>query len=346
MKVLVTGGAGHIGQVTTARLLKHGYTVRVIDHVAPADIKPETQEKIAGADYQQIDICDYAAVEACAAGTEAIVHLAAIPHPLSHPAAEVFHINVTGTYNVYQAAETHNITRLVGASSINFLGNGFGLKMIPIDYFPIDEAHPGFSTDVYAYSKQLLEQTAAFFWRRAKISSICFRFPFVFNPNWFPPERVKEQSQKLKASYEHLMALPETERQQKCQALLNDYTQLRLQRNRQEISFHEMLQFFQDKPGGMLLFGRDDFWSVLHVEDAAQAIEKALQVDFEGVVPLYVTNPHNSTGLPSRDLAQLFYPQVTNWLSPITGAESLLNPKKAETFLGFQAEHADLWNSA
>ena len=46
-----------------------------------------------------------------------------------------------------------------------------------IEYFPIDEAHPDFTTDAYSFSKRILEETAAYFWRREAISGVQLRFP-------------------------------------------------------------------------------------------------------------------------------------------------------------------------
>ncbi len=55
---------------------------------------------------------------------------------------------------------------MVTASSINALGFNFGIKSFPIQYFPLDEAHPSFTTDAYSFSKQIIEEVAAYYWRQ------------------------------------------------------------------------------------------------------------------------------------------------------------------------------------
>jgi nucleoside-diphosphate-sugar epimerase len=92
MKVLVTGGIGAVGKAVLERLLQNGWDVRVLDR------KPEFE--MAGIDYQVGDITKYGEVRATVRGCEAVVHLAAIPHPMSAPPSEIFQINVAGTYNV------------------------------------------------------------------------------------------------------------------------------------------------------------------------------------------------------------------------------------------------------
>jgi nucleoside-diphosphate-sugar epimerase len=91
----------------------------------------------------------------------------------------LFHINCTGTFNVYQAAAEEGIKRVVSASSINALGFNFGGVPFQLSYLPIDEAHPTQTSDVYSLSKQILEDTADYFWRRDGISGVCLRLPFV-----------------------------------------------------------------------------------------------------------------------------------------------------------------------
>ncbi len=62
-----------------------------------------------------------------------------------------------------------------------------------------------------------------------------------------------------------------------------------------------------------LMFGRSNFWTGLDVRDAAQAAEKGLLADYEGSHALYITDAHNCVGPPSRDLARVRFPEVTEW---------------------------------
>ncbi len=95
-------------------------------------------------------------------------HLAAVRHPGLAPEHTIFHINVAGTFNVFRAAADAGVRRVVCASSINALGYNFGIKFPEgqLRYFPIDEAHPTYTTDVYSFSKGMIEEVGAYFWRR------------------------------------------------------------------------------------------------------------------------------------------------------------------------------------
>ena len=170
------------------------------------------------------------------------------------------------------------------------------------------------------------------------------RYPFVYNPMGFTGELFTEQHQRTQQAYEALMAMPEEERRKNMDTLLAKHWDLRQTRDNGEIDFREMFRNFQTildvMPGAGLLFGRDDFWAALDVRDAAKSIELALLADFEGCHPLYVASTHNSTGVPSRDLAGLFYPEVQTWKRPIEGTESLLNIEKAQTLLGFEPDYS------
>jgi len=337
MKILVTGGIGNIGLTVSIYLLSRGYDLRIIDHIAPKEIEPDIKADIQKAEYCQVDIRDFQAVNNACEGIDVIIHLAAIPHPIQGQATEIFHVNAGGTFNVFQAAADLGIKRVVCASSINYLGNGYGKRWIDVKYFPIDEDHPGQATDVYAFSKQLLEQIAAYFWKRDGITSACLRFPFVYNPRQFSPDRKDQYLQSNRDSYAQLMALPKEERVIQTQKLLDTRLQLRQRSILGEISFPEMMQTLNSLPGGMLVFGHADFWTLLYVKDAAISIERAIVANYEGYQPFYITAPNNVLGLPSRQLAELFYPEVTTWKRDIQGSQTLLNCEKAKIILGFEA---------
>ncbi len=344
MKVLVTGGGGHIGSFTAAHLLACGHSVRIVDRTAADAMPPEAVALIRGAEYVQADITDYAAMRAQVEGMDAVAHLAAIPHPIPEKDAEIFHINCGGTFNIYQAAADAGIKRVVSASSINALGNGYGIRNIEVQHFPIDEEHPGSTTDVYSFSKQLLEETAAYFWRRNEISGACLRFPFVYNPQWFLHWRGHGDHaafrQRLQSDFDAVMALPEDQRREQIVTMMAQLAALRDKHARGEITPEEMREEFQSIPCAILAFGRNDFWTDLDVRDAAQAIEKALVAGYTGCHPLWVVGSHNNLGLPSQGLAALMYPDVKTWKRPVIGDESLVSIDKARALIGFEPEHS------
>src|SRR5258708_9769537 len=142
MKVLVTGGAGHIGKGTTERLVREGWDVRVIGVESGADIP--------GAEFVTCDILNYATLREQMRGCQAVIHLAAIRGPQLAAGHKVFEINVAGTFNVFEAAAAEGIRRAVQARSITALGRTYRLIDFSTEYLPIDEKHPIFTTDPYS----------------------------------------------------------------------------------------------------------------------------------------------------------------------------------------------------
>jgi len=340
MKILVTGGIGHIGRATVAHLVAHGHDVRMLDRIPEAEIAVEAAEEVRGAEYRQVDITDYATLRPLFEGIEAVVHLAAIPDPIPGKDAEIFDINCGGSFNVYQAAAENGIKRVVSASSINALGNGYGIREIPIHYFPLDEAHPGSTSDVYSFSKQILEEIAAYFWRREGISGACLRFPWVYSHTWFEPERITEFRSYFQAAYDNLMALPEAERAAQIQQTRAKLRELRVQHETSDIEDEAMMTAMRELPGAILTFGRNDFWAMLDVRDAAQALEKAVLAEYTGGHPLWIVGSHNSTGLPTQGLASLLYPDVQTWTKPVEGTAALISIDKARALIGFEPEYS------
>jgi nucleoside-diphosphate-sugar epimerase len=340
MKILVTGGVGRIGRFTVSHLMARGHNVRILDRVAESDINPDVLTFIHTAEYHQVDITDYVSIRPYFDGIEAVVHLAAIPYPIPNRDVEIFDINCGGAFHVYQAAADAGMHRVVSASSINALGNGFGVRPIDVHYFPIDEGHPTWTSDVYSFSKKIVEETAAYFWRRAGISGVCMRFPWVYDPAWFPADEAGTYFARIQQEYRSLLKMSKSERQAAMNLLRERFRVLREKRARGEINLEEMFQQMQPLPYRAILHGRSDFWSILDVRDAARAILLALTADYEGSHILNIADSCNATGLPTKDLAGMFYPQVTTWKRSVTGIETLFCIDKARTLINFAPQHS------
>ncbi len=342
VKILVTGGVGSVGRVAVARLLRKGHEVRILDRQPEAEIGDDAWEDIKGADYRQADTTDFDTLAPHFVGIEAVVHLAAYAHPGAAAEPEIFRVNCGGAFNIYRAAADAGISRVVSASSINALGYNYGIKSFPIEYFPIDEAHPTFTTDPYSFSKQVLEATADYFWRREGISGVCLRFPFVMHTSFRWAQRIKEFSAFRRLAFETLAELPEVERRARIDAAIAAFNARRAARDEErpwtEHRRHEHRE--PPPPEQMLMFGRTDFWSIIHAEDAAQAIERGVLADYEGSHPLFVNDHDNSLGVPSRRLAEFYFPEVTTWKREIEGAETLVSNEQARALIGFEPEHS------
>ena len=96
MRVLITGGAGLVGTPISRRFADLGWDTRVIG--------AEPDCNLPAIDYAKCDIRDYDSLARHFEGRDAVVHLAAIPSTRTHSNAELYEINVAGTFNVFAAA--------------------------------------------------------------------------------------------------------------------------------------------------------------------------------------------------------------------------------------------------
>jgi nucleoside-diphosphate-sugar epimerase len=157
VKVLVTGGNGRLGRWVGPALVADGHDVVSVDRQLPATQAP-------GVHYREVEMSDLGQIIGAAAGCDAMVHLAAIPQPLSHPDEVVFLNNVGATYNALQAAMLLGINRAIIASSISAYGMAWGRPTFPPLYAPIDE------------------RTAEMFVRRCGMTVLAYRLHWIGQP--------------------------------------------------------------------------------------------------------------------------------------------------------------------
>jgi len=187
MKIVTTGGSGRLGKYVVEELKKF-HEVTIFDMKEPED----KDVAFVKGDMLNIDDCKKAFK-----GTDAIVHLAAIPHPLNDPPEKVFNTNVVGTFNVYQAAADLGIEKIAYTSSDSSYGFNFRKKgdvLLP-EYLPINEDHPQKPADPYGLSKKVGEEIAKGFSRRYRIFTIALRICGVIFPD---PESVLKFKKALK----------------------------------------------------------------------------------------------------------------------------------------------------
>ena len=177
MKVLVTGGSGLAGMAIAEDLTGHGYEVVRADRTAPPDA-PDTRGQAGASAVRFVDTTDPGQVISAMQGCDAVVHMAAIPNPRMASEFEVFRVNMLSNWAVLEAAEIHDVRKIVMASSVNAIGAVFSKEITPRPYFPIDEEQPTFAEDAYSQSKWLGEEMALAFARRrpgvVQIASMCF----------------------------------------------------------------------------------------------------------------------------------------------------------------------------
>ena len=174
---IVTGGAGFIGSHLVDRLLADGRQVRGIDSFLPggphnlAHLKDEPR-----LDLVQADIRDRDAMATALAGAERVFHLAALADivPSIQQPDAYYDTNVTGTFNVLQAARAAGVRRFMYAASSSCYG-------IP-DHYPTPESAEIRPEYPYALTKYLGEQLVLHWGQVYGLPVVSLRFFNVYGP--------------------------------------------------------------------------------------------------------------------------------------------------------------------
>ncbi|HEY2297936.1 MAG TPA: NAD(P)-dependent oxidoreductase [Jatrophihabitans sp.] len=165
MTVLVTGAGGTIGTSLRSGLRELGWALRCVDLVA-------------GPDVTAVDITSPDALDDVMPGVDAVVHLAG--QPVEAPWPVIRHANLDGTYEVFEAARRHDVTRIVYASS----NHAVGFTPVPCDAeLPADlAARPD---TLYGVSKVFGEALGRYYAERYELRVACLRIG-TFAPS--PPD--------------------------------------------------------------------------------------------------------------------------------------------------------------
>jgi dTDP-L-rhamnose 4-epimerase len=213
MHILLTGGAGFIGQHVLAELLRRGHAVRVLDSLRPDVHRDGTRwTPPAGVELIVADVRDRAPLDAALAGIDAVIHLAAkvglgvdlgdMPDYASS--------NDAGTAVLLAAMAAARVGRLTLASSMVVYGEGLGecpehgpvapaprleAALAAGDFEPpcpvcgrplgtrlVDEATPFDPRNAYASSKVAQEFYAANWARATGGAAAMMRYHNVYGP--------------------------------------------------------------------------------------------------------------------------------------------------------------------
>src|SRR5712664_4424202 len=119
-KILVTGGAGYIGSVTTHHLLRRGFDVVVLD-----DLSRGHRENVAAERLHVLRLQDTDGVTRSLDGVDAVVHFAAymaVGESIREPEL-YFSNNVGGSASLLEAMARADVKRLVFSSTAAVYGN-------------------------------------------------------------------------------------------------------------------------------------------------------------------------------------------------------------------------------
>lgn len=193
MKMVVTGGAGRLGQYVIKELVGHGHDVLSIDTVVPTE---QACSSLA------VDLGEVKSLFSVFESAEAVMHLARIPFPYTANGYDVatglwktpdvaadterFCRNVTMSYNVLVASLEAGVKRIVCGSSLAVYGLYYPSRPNAPGYLPIDENHPLIPQDPYGMSKLVGEKLCDSFARQKEIQIASLRFAGIATDAQYP----------------------------------------------------------------------------------------------------------------------------------------------------------------
>jgi len=198
MNVLVTGGAGFIGSHLVDRLLSHGHSITVFDsfndYYDPAIKRSNLKAALPHISLVEGDLLDQDLVQHVfrAGRFDTVVHLAAragVRPSIEQPRLYI-DVNVTGTFNLLEAAQQHGVSQFVFASSSSVYGVN---EKIP---FAEDDLIQN-TISPYAATKLAGEQLCSNFSHLYGIRTVCLRFFTVYGPRQRPDLAIAKFTQKI-----------------------------------------------------------------------------------------------------------------------------------------------------
>ena len=170
MRIAVTGGSGAIGMYVCDEFASAGHEVVSIDRVPPPNDQPFTE----------VDLLERENTRKALEGFDVVVHLAAIPDPLSDPPEVVIGENTRTAFNVFEAVRVNGIRRVVYGCSDSSTGFGHHNVVLKPLYVPLDEEHPLWPHESYSLSKYFGERMAQLYAKAYGIEAISLRYMYVF----------------------------------------------------------------------------------------------------------------------------------------------------------------------
>jgi nucleoside-diphosphate-sugar epimerase len=174
-KFIVIGGAGFIGCHVVSELIKRKHKVVAIDDLSSGN-KANLSGNLTKIKFIKGSITDFNLLKKAFKGCDYAIHLAAlvsVPESVLDPIS--YHkVNVTGTFNVLEAARVSKVKKAVLASSSAAYGQ--------MSSRPIKENRAMKPISPYGESKLINEKYAQMYYEVYKMPTVCLRFFNVYGP--------------------------------------------------------------------------------------------------------------------------------------------------------------------
>lgn len=204
MRVLVTGAAGRLGRHVLDAVLERGHSVHAVDR------NPLHRPLPSGSQFTSADLASWPGLDMAVAGSDAVLHLAAIPDLDRDPEETVFLANAgLAAKLAFAMIRTGFAGRLVYASSQTAIGLALAPGNLAPDRLPVDETHPARPCEGYGLSKLVGEQLCALVSRRLGIPALAIRLPVVWDPADFErhvAKRLGDPAQAARSNYAYIDA--------------------------------------------------------------------------------------------------------------------------------------------
>ena len=178
-KILITGGAGLVGSILIEEL-KNNFEIRILD-----------QKAVEGIDSRVGDISNLESILPAFENIDTVVHLAG-DRRVYGDWDSILNNNITGIYNIYEAARINGVERIVFASSQHatggfydvepwsFINNG-EYEKLPDNYKPLDETCRIRPDSYYGASKSFGESLGSYYSDFHNLSTIHVRIGWVIS---------------------------------------------------------------------------------------------------------------------------------------------------------------------
>ena len=167
MTVLITGGAGYIGSITTRLIRASGRGVVVLD-----TLENGHRKAVGDAPFVQGDIADSDLIARVVAEhqVDEVVHFAAykaVGESMSNP-GKYFSNNVTGSQKLFESLHKAGVTRVVFSSTAAVYGTPQSV--------PVRESDVLSCESVYAETKLMIEKTLGWYSHTTPMRNVCLRY--------------------------------------------------------------------------------------------------------------------------------------------------------------------------